>query len=631
MKTKDNKNITTNKILLHKIKLEGRGADNNIEKILSFKKPKALTINPKLLDNKKNFDPEDDKNRAYNEALRIIQQFKNDFKNNIKNYNLKKDENNNFIKGYKRYKKINKKLNIEEIDKKAYVFGKLINAYNKKGIQIPFKFFYNDIYKDSGLLLCKRSKMDEYFEEDIKKNGEKSEKSLKFLKKLSREVQKVFNKRLLNMKYKNKESKSMSYENDEDNMNNQVKNRIKMKKKDYFNFFEKVNVNVKQISKQQKEIEKLKELISKEENKNCLFQNKKYNNSMSNIYNNSDIYIESHNNYSKNSRKINTYKSYDILNQQNISNNNSNSFNNNELYTSSTMIPKNNSISIRSKIMENLKKNNLENISHFNLGSSSFDENNNTNNQNYKNKNISNDTKNNDSNNNISQENEKKRISVGNPARRRTSSFNIINFNKQKIVPPIYLNRLNNRRKSFLPITNYNNLNKINNIITVNNRNSNKSETIHTNKSINSISMRKVNSQPNLNKSKTSVKDMYESITKIRFHPFKKFKNGEKINNIYKNYYGDKLKNYDKNINNDKDLLKNYYNIKGQIIQSESNNDIYYRYKELLPNIMVNNIRKNKEQNEILKEHPFYFAKMIYEKRYIEPSNKKDKFLNLNE
>ena len=616
MEEKNSKNKNLNKILLKKLKLEGRAADNNIEKVLSFKKPKPLTINPKLLNNNMfNNDPENNKNQAYNEALRIIHNFNSKFKNNIKNYNIKKEENNNFMKGYNKYKKVNKN-NIEEIEKKNYIFGELINAYSKKGIRVPNQFFYNDIYKESGLLLCKKSKMDDFFEQEVKNKGEKTRKgakSMKFLQKLSYEVQKVFRKRLLSCKEQKKENVSMSYENE--SMRNLVKNRTKMEKADYFYFFDKIHSNLEQMKKEEKEIQKLKELITIEENENPLNSNKKYNgnnNSMSNIYNNSNNIIESYNNYSKNNRKANKYRGDDSWNKQNNSNNNSNSYNNNELCTSSTMIPKNNSISYGHKINEKIKKNNLGNVSNINIHSSSLDENC-INIQNFiTNKKILNNRKNNISNIDISQEQENQSLPINLKPSKRASTIKIVSLNNPKIVPPIYIGKIKNRRKSFLPIANFSFLN------TVENHNANIIDKINTNKSNPSISLRKVNSQPNIIKDKNTIKEIYDSITKISFHPFKKFKKAEKINGIYKKFYGEQIKDFENNAKNKKDLLINYFNIKRKIIQNEVNNNIYSKYKELLPNIMVNNIRKNNDIDERLKEQPLNFARALYKNKYLD-------------
>ena len=623
MKEKNTKCIITNKVLIQKLNLEGRAKDNNIEKVLSFKKPKPLTINPKLLNNNKFYnDPENNKNQAYNEALRIIHNFNSKFKNNIKNYNIKKEENINFLKGYNKYKKVNKKINIEEIEKKNYIFGGLINAYSKKGIKVPNQFFYNDIYKESGLLLCEKSKMDDFFEQEVKNKGGKSRKgakSMRFLQKLSNEVQKVFRKRLLSCKEQKKENASISYENE--SMKNPVRNRTKMEKADYFYFFDKINSNLEQMKKEEKEIQKLKELITIEENENQLSSNKKYNgnnNSMSNIYNNSNNYLESYNNYSKNNRKANKYRGDDKWNRQNNSNNNSNSYNNNEICTSSTMIPKNNNISYGYIINEKIKKNSLGNLDNINLHSSSLDENN-INIQNFiTNKKILNNRKNNISNIDISQEQENKGLSIRLKPSKRTSTIKIIPLNNPKLVPPIYIDKIKSRRKSFLPIANFSFLN------TVENHNTSTTDKINTNKSNPSISLRKVNSQPNILKDKKHIKEIYDSITKISFHPFKKFRNEEKINSIYKSFYGEQIKIFENNANNKKDLLRNYYNIKRKIIQNEINDNIYSKYKELLPNIMVNNIRKNNVINERLKEQPLNFAKALYKNEYLDFNDKND-------
>ena len=624
MKVKFKKFVPSNKILIKKLNIEGRARDNNIEKILSFKKPKALTINPKLADYKiNNNDEEDNRNRAYNEALKIVRNFNKEFKNNIKNYNIKKNENQNFKIGYQKYKKVNEKQSIEEIQKKNYIFGQLLNSYYKRGIKVPEEFFYSDIYKDSGLLLVKKRKIDEFFEEEVVKTGEKSKKAaktVKFLEKISDDVEKVFRKRLLNYKGMKKVNSSVTYEYE--NFRNSVRNRTRTRIENY-DFF---GTKVEKINKQQKEIKKLIDLISKEEEDRKLLLNKRYNNnSTNNIHNSSNNYIESFNSNTKNKRKINSeYKLDDTLwNQQNLSNyNNSNSFNNNELCTSSTFIPKNNNNFFGGKLSKN--------SSQLNLGLSSFNDSNNINIENnsipkkiINNNNNMGNTNYNNSNITIDEEPQNLRLSMGQEKRKKTSNINIMSLNKIKMVPPLYINKIKGgRRQSYLPKANFSSLN------TTENRNSNKTEKDKTNTtksipSIKSISIRKVNSQPNI-LNKTNVKDIYEKINSIHFHPFKKFKNEEKINGIYKNYYGNKMKKYENNKKSQKELLKNYFNIKANIIQNEDGNDIYSKYWELLPKLTMNKIRINKEQNKILKEQPLNYVKALYHKKYMEFMDKSD-------
>ena len=84
------------------------------------------------------------------------------------------------------------------------------------------------------------------------------------------------------------------------------------------------------------------------------------------------------------------------------------------------------------------------------------------------------------------------------------------------------------------------------------------------------------------------------------------------------------MKILDKNNNNSKELLRNYFNIKGNVIQNERNDYIYTKYKELLPNTMKNNIRINNEKNERLKEQPLKYIKALYHKKYLEQLYKND-------
>ena len=592
-----------------------------------------MTINPKLIEHKlKNNDNESNRNRAYNEALKIIRDFNKEFKNNIKNYNIKKSENNNFIKGYQKYKKVNSKQSIEEIERKKYIFGQLLNAYYKRGIKVPEEFFYSDIYKDSGLLLVKKSKIDEFYEDEVVKTGQKSKKaikSIKYLEKISKQVEKVFRKRLLNIKGDKKVSSSAKYEYENYLNSEKNKSRLKMDKNEYFNFFDIINTKNEKINKQEKEIKNLIELISKEEENHKLLLNKRYNNSSSNIHNTSNNYIESYKNYSKNKRKINEYKLDDTLwNQQNISNNNnSNSFNNNELCTSSTIAPKNNKILFEGKILNNKNKFISENSTNLNFGLSSLNDSNNINIENYnisKNILINNNMRNtnyNNSNRTMDEEPENLRLSMGQEKRKRTSIINISSLNKIKMVPPLYINKIKGRRQSYLPKANFNNFK------TIENRGPDKTDKINTNTnksipSIKSISMRKVNSQPNI-LNKTNIKDIYEKINDTNSHPFKN-KNQQYINEIYKNFYGNKMENFKNNKKSQKELLRNYFNIKTIIIQNENTNDIYSKYRELLPKLTINKIKFNKEQNKKLKEQPVNYAKAFYHKKYIDSIDKGD-------
>ena len=614
-----NKNLTTNKILIHKLNLEGKSKDNNIDKVLSFKKPKPFTINPKLIKKNNNNHSENNKetnarNKAYNEALSIMHIFNRKINNNIKNYKKRKEDNNNFIKGYKEYKQINKNLYKKEIEQRNYIFGHLMNSYEKKGIKLPSNFFYNDIYKESSLLICKKHKMENFYRQDVVRTGEKTKKgakNIKFLNKLSNTVDNAFKNRILNIKskYHNNLNSSISSFN-EDN----TSLRQKMNRDDYFNFFEKMNSNNEKIAKEEKEIGRLKELISIEEKEHYL-------NKISNLTNTNNISNISNNcieNYSKNKRNNDNINDI-FLNKSNMSINNSNSFNNNDLCTSSTLAPKNNSISNLERISEYKNKNNINNNSHLNLGRLSLNDSNNINIENYSNtKNILNNIKK-DSNyksNIIMESNNENVKSIKKNYSKRVSSFQFISLNKTKKIPPICLNRIKSRRRSYLPKSYFTTLN-----IDENHLSYDKFDKLNTNKK---ITLGKSFSQPNLMNKSLKIKEAYEKISLLRFHPFKRTKYGENINDLFKNYYGDNLIRSNNNNNNPQEILTNYFNARGNIMGSEHNYDIYSKYKELLPNIMVNKISRSKELNETIKQNPLNYAKAFFKKKYLECDNQND-------
>ena len=297
-----NQNNISKKLLIKKLKEEGKGKFYNIDQILSYKKPKIYKIQ-KIDD--KNYKEEESHNQAYNESLKIFRQFNNKFKKGIEIYNSVKNENNEFIKEYRDYKNDHKRMFIKDTKQKNFIFGSLLNSYKKKGIQIPPKILDYDVYKESGLLISKKRKIEEFFDQEINlkgTNNDKGEKSVKFLKKLAHEVKKVYNKRMFNINNKsmnnseNTNKESLSYENDD---NEYIKNELdlkkKIKKEKYLSFFNRLHSNIKEIKKQEKENNRLKELIAYEEEKH-----KYINNSV--------------NNDNKNTLKVFLFQSFSIKN-----------------------------------------------------------------------------------------------------------------------------------------------------------------------------------------------------------------------------------------------------------------------------------------------------------------------------
>ena len=602
----------TNKNLVFKLNQEGK-IRNNIEKILLFKNPKVYKFNPKYERNKS----EDNENQIYNETLQLINNYNKKFSKNIKSYKEKKDENGTFIKDYKDYKKINVKIKfIKEIEKKNYMFGHLLNLYEKKHLKIPSKFFESDIYKDSGILFSKNSKIEEYFDQNIS-DDKKWKKTIKFLEKISNQAQKVYKSQIIsqvgNSSAENDIDDDNDNANDNDNNNDEEdlgKPRVKIDKEDLFEFYEKINSFNKEIKNYENDIKNLKKLISIEEkehykpNDKLKIMNKTFNNKK---IKNKRVSFENENSTQG------TF--YNILNlKKKLSNANNNSFLNLTRYTSSTMEPKYTALNTEKKFVKSKTKNFSCKNSNSNLDLSISNNANLGNNDN----NIKNNIDNNsikkvptNSNSYISNEpeNENLRLSLGLLNHRRISNRNIKlikskskSINSNNLIPSILKSGHKNTRKSCLPVINVIGLKK----------------NIPQNKAIIKNENKTFNNPKPIVKPKP-IKEIYEKINKSFFAANKKLKNIEKVNELLKEFYGDKMKEYNKSNSVDcYDVYNIYHKIKGKIMLYERNNEIYTHYKELIPDIMANKINTSKEQDEKLKKYPVNYFKTICKKKFIE-------------
>ena len=604
-------NITSNKELIEKLYLEGRAQDNYIEHILLYKKPKVLKYNPNYKSKS-----EDSGNKNYNKTLELIHNFNRKFIKNINTYNTKKDENNKFIKGYKKYKKTNiERMYIKDIDKKNYVFGHLLNSYDKKGLHVPDKFFHRDIYKTSGILISKKNKINDYFEQEITRNGDKrkGKKALKFLKKLTDEVEEVYKKRKIELK--NKSNETTSNENEEDEPVGKLRNKIN--KDDLFEFFEKLSSFQNEIKKEENDIEKLKELISIEENKYNLLHNKKTINITNK--NSSKNFIESYNYYKNNYKKQNTKVYFNneknmmqntFMKALNLKKSKTKNFNNNSFYeyTSSTIEPKVSSFFNSTKKL--LKKNTtqyfLTKNSSSNLDISSLNNINIENNVNNENKNNKKFIPSNISNKNIIPQN--LRLSMQLPNNRRMSSkqIQLINIKKSNSNPSLLINNFQSKRRSCISMSNYNRFNF-------------REKSLNKNNPIN----KKKSKPPNPLNPKNPIREIYEKINKNNISSRHKIIKNENLEKLLKKYYGEKINELNNNKKSDNfDLFRTYYKTKENIIEREKKDIIYVKYKEFLPYIMINKINKSKEQDEIIKGYPIDYVKSLYKNKFKDYQNK---------
>ena len=608
-----NKRIS-NKNLVFKLNQEGK-IRNNIEKILLFKNPKVYKFNPKYERSKS----EDSDNQIYNETLQLIKNYNQKFSQNIKSYKEKKDENVTFIKDYKDYKKTNvKKKFIKEIEKKNYIFGHLLNLYDKKLLKIPSKFFESDIYKDSGILFCKKNKIEEYFDQNIS-NNKKWKKTVKFLERISDQAQKIYKSQILSQ---DGNSSALLHENDIDDGNDNVnddddqedlgKPRVKINKEDLFEFYEKINSHNQKIKKYENDIEKLQKLISIEEKEHS----KPKTNEKPKIMNKTYMNKKNKNKRVSFENEDNTQSTfYNILNiKKKLSNANNNSFLNITRYTSSTMVPRSTSLNTEKKFVKSKTKNLSNKNSNSNLDLSisnnanmGNNDNNTKNNINIDNNSIRKVPTNSNSYISIEPENDNLRLSLGLHNLRRMSNINIQlikskskSINSNNIIPSILKSGVKNKRKSCLPVINVIGLKK--NMSQKNIKNANKTF-----------------NNPKENITSKPIKEIYEKINKSFFSANKKFKDFEKLNKLLKEYYGDKMKEYNKENSVDYyDVYKVYNKIKRKLIFFEKNNEIYTHYKELIPDAMANKISTNKEQDEALKKYPVDYFKTICKKKFVE-------------
>ena len=605
----------TNKSLVFKLNQEGK-IKNNIEKILLFKNPKVYKFNPKYERSKS----EDNDNQIYNETLQLINNYNKKFSENIKSYKEKKNENVTFIKDYKDYKKTNvKKKFIKEIEKKNYIFGHLLNLYDKKLLNIPTKFFESDIYKDSGILFCKKNKIDEYFDQNIS-DDKKWKKTIKFLEKISDQAQKIYQSQIISQDGNSSAENNFDNGNDKDNDNNSDNNndeedylgkpRKKINKEVLFEFYEKINSFNKEIKKYENDIEKLQKLISIEEKEHYKPNDKLK--TMNKTFINKNIKNKRVSFENKNSTQGTFYNMLNI--KKKLSNANNNSSLNITRYTSSTMEPKITTLNTEKKFVKSKTKifsykNSNSNLdlsisNNANLGSNDNNIKNNIDNNSIKkvptnsNSYISNEP-----------ENENLRLSLGLLNHRRISNRNIKlikskskSINPINIVPSILKSGYKNKRKSCLPVINVIGLKK--NVPQNNTIIKNANKTLNNPKTI-------VKPKP--------IKEIYEKINKTFFAANKKLKNIEKLNELLKEFYGDKMKEYNKSNSVDcYDVYNIYHKIKGKIMLYERNNEIYNHYKELIPDIMANKISTIKEQDEKLKKYPVNYFKTICKKKFIE-------------
>ena len=169
-----------------KIKLKtisNRDVINKIEKNEKLKKSKLIDIfshgHQKLhqLYSK-------NENHTYNQDDEIyiglfprIKKYNAICRENIDKYLNKKNENKNFLKQYLGFKKQNKEMCNDEI---AFLYGNLLKQYSDKNLEFTKNFLSGKkLFKENGLLVRKKSDLEDYYHKEIKKNGKHSKNAMR--------------------------------------------------------------------------------------------------------------------------------------------------------------------------------------------------------------------------------------------------------------------------------------------------------------------------------------------------------------------------------------------------------------------------------------------------------------------
>ena len=159
--------------------------------LLNIKAKKPIILNAQTMRDKKNFYKSE--NKLALEGAKLIEEANINFEKNINIYNHNKEENELFSKIFKQFKSREIKNKEEKVKKYQFTFGDLLKSYENKRRNFEITYLYKNIFNKSGILLRKQQLIEDYFSDEVKKEGNKSKKIVKyknFLNKLLTETKK---------------------------------------------------------------------------------------------------------------------------------------------------------------------------------------------------------------------------------------------------------------------------------------------------------------------------------------------------------------------------------------------------------------------------------------------------------
>ena len=595
----------TRKKLIRRMKNEqDKSKSDSLLQLLLPKSKKQIPLTERLCKDRK-IDGKEFK-LAYG-GLKLIHELNTNFKKNMGNYNNMKEENQFFFKKFKIYETARNKNIYERIIENERAFGNLLKEYENKGINFQGNFFNKDILNKSGILLVKKKLIEDYYSNEVKNEGDKSRKIIKYENFLSKLKDTAKNKLMLKIPFKNS-SKSLL------NMEEKEKEKEINRKMEYLEIERKQKFEKKQdeINKLINDNNMLQKLIIIEKDiykSRKLKRDKDKDKEQEKLYNFDDIkfnfFSNSQNSEIKNDDKsINSNNSNENLKINKISMNRND--NNNLLNKSSNKSSfTNNNINLENKIKKilhnksekNLIDNDLSDISIIKKENETNKEekiikrkirNNRTSRIIFNNYNKMFNHKNLDSKDKSTQS---KNINCSLFKTRLKNKGILYNENIIKNHFPYLLNKIKNKRKPNLRL---------------NNQNSNNNSSNSTQKILKKPILNKANSNPNF----SSVQDTYEKLIKSDVG----LRNNN-IEDILNEYYGNNISEIESKKNALR-LLNFYFNIRSKTIHNESKDRIYKKYKDIIPELLENKILTNKQLNDKLKNRVILFAEKYCDKYY---------------
>ena len=230
--------------LLNKLDDKGKYLLEDLIKVFSYRKPKPY----KLYVERINYVPNEEE-KVIMDLILVIQKYNQILSKNMEYYQEKKKENKYFKYLYEGMQYFNSDLCRKEATSSVNLLGNLISKYERKHISFDSKFLNRNIFNKSGLLPFTQKQTLEFFDFEIKKNGQnslKSIKSIKFIERLYELIDKMTKRFTLS-------NIRMRIENEK------IKNREK--KAEYLAKLNAYKLHKKEIRHDMEEIENIKKLI----------------------------------------------------------------------------------------------------------------------------------------------------------------------------------------------------------------------------------------------------------------------------------------------------------------------------------------------------------------------------------